>query len=199
MKQVVVAIFNEESRTYEALSNLKNQSDSLNVLAAGIIRNHQGKLVIKDGFDLTDNDNWAVGGLIGGLIGILGGPVGILLGSGLGLTIGTGFDLDEADTNESVLSEVANELKPEKLALISILEEENARQLDNLLIEDGAMTIIRKKFVDVQAEIYQNQELENHLAKEARRQMRQEKKEKWHAMAEAKQQELTNKLKHLKK
>ncbi|MGG5314490.1 hypothetical protein [Enterococcus sp. AZ072] len=199
MKNVVIAIFNEESQTYESLSELKQDSQSLGIIAAGIIKNTGKSLEIKDGFDLSQyEENWATGGLIGGLIGILGGPVGILLGSGLGMTIGSGFDLDELDDNQSILKQVGKELEADKLALISIIDETNTELLDHQLMKNGAVRIIRKSYVDVQTEIYENQELEKHLAKEAHAQMKKEKKAKWKAMAEAKQQELVDRLKHLK-
>ncbi|MBP1041045.1 hypothetical protein I6N95_08520 [Vagococcus sp. BWB3-3] len=200
MKNIVITIFNEESRTYEALSLLKQDSQNLDIIASGIIKNNHGSLEIKDGFDLSEyDDNWAAGGLIGGLLGILGGPVGVLLGSGLGMTIGTGFDLDELEDNQSVFKQVAQELGENKLALLTVADESDEQLLNQLLMKEGAVKIIRKSYVDVQTEIFENQELEKQLAKAARAQMRAEKKEKWHAMAEAKQQELSDKLKTLKR
>lgn len=198
MKNILVTIFNEESQTYEGLSQLKQGSQALGVIASGIIKNNRGTLEIKDGFDVSDEqDNWAAGGLIGGLLGILGGPVGILLGSGLGMTIGSGFDLDDIEDHQSILIQVSKELKGNRLALITIAEESDNQLIDKRLIEAGAHKIIRKSYVDVQTEIFENQELEKQLAKEARQQLKQEKKAKWRAMAEAKQQELTDKLKKM--
>lgn len=198
MKNVIITLFNTESNTYEALSQLKQKAESLSIIASGIIQNNQGSLEIKDGFDFTANeDNWATGGLIGGFLGVIGGPVGILLGSGLGMTIGSGFDLDDIEDHQCILIQVSKELKGNRLALITIAEESDNQLIDKLLMETGAHKIIRKSYVDVQTEIFENQELENHLAKEARAQMKQEKKAKWRAMAEAKQQELTDKLKKM--
>lgn len=199
MKNVVLTIFNDEGKTYQALSELKTRNDLGDVYTAGVIKNNQGHIEVKDGFNFSDdNDNWATGGLIGSLIGMLGGPVGVLLGSGLGMTIGTGFDLDELDDTQSVLQNVVTDLAPSNLALIAIVDEVNPLLLDQFFAGLKATSVIRKSFVDAQAEVYQQEELEKKLAKEAKTQMKQEKKEKWQAMAEAKEEEFKSHFKHFK-
>ena len=46
----------------------------------------------------------ASGGLIGLLVGIIGGPLGVLIGGTTGVLVGSLFDIDDAETTESVLS-----------------------------------------------------------------------------------------------
>jgi len=199
MKNVIIAIFSEESKTYEALSELKSRSGSTLVLTAGVVKNVNGNLTVKDGYNLDDyGANWATGGLLGGVIGLLGGPVGVLLGGGLGTLIGSGVDASQADDTVNILKQVTSNLGNYELALLVIADENNNNELNQFFRTHGSSHIIRESFIDVQTEVYQAQELEEHLAKEAKRKIREEKKAKWRAQAEAKQQELQDRFEEVK-
>lgn len=200
MKNVIISIFKEESKAYETLSELKNRVGSSTVITAGIIKNENGNLLIKDGYNFDDyGSNWAAGGLIGGLIGIIGGPLGVLLGGSMGTLVGSGIDLDNQDETLKVGQQIISKLKNYQLALIMLVDEPSTNEIDDFLLSYNCDTIIRESYIDVQAEIYQAEELEERLAKEARQKVKAEKKEKWHKEAENKQIELDHKMDSIKK
>lgn len=199
MKNVIIGVFAEESKTYQTLSELKTRAGSSVVLTAGIVKNENGHLQVKDGYNFDDyGSNWATGGLLGSLIGILGGPVGVLAGGSLGTLIGTGVDADSIGDSVSIVHKIGSKIDNYQLGLMLIVDEPTTHELDHFLYDHGCSTIIRESYVDVQTEIYQAQELEEHLAKEAKKKLREEKKEKWRSKAEARQQELQEKIDQFK-
>lgn len=200
MENVIISTFNEEAPIYEVISKLKRNSNSLNIIAAGAIKNNNNSLEIKDGFDFSDDDdNWAFGGLIGSIIGLIGGPIGLLLGSGLGISIGSLVDIDQERTQKSIFDSISKCIKPGKSAVIIVANEEDREFIDDFLKKFTSEEIIRESYLDVQAEIYEHRDLEKKLAKEARRKKELKQREKWHAMAEAKEKELADQWKRLQK
>lgn len=184
MENVVIAFFNEESASYQALSELKNFAGTTTVLEAGVIRNNNGAVEVKDGWSNGSNTtNWMTGGLIGALIGLLAGPLGMLMGGSLGLLVGSTMDSDTAVDDSNVIGKVASDLQDQHLALLIVAEELNDKELDNFLGQYGVLQIFRRDVPTVQAEIYQAQEAEKELRKQAKEKMRAEKKEEWHKKA----------------
>lgn len=199
MKNVIIGIFKEESKAYETLSELKNRSGSSTVITAGIVKNENGNVLIKDGYNFDDYEsNWAAGGLIGGLIGIIGGPVGVLLGGSMGTLIGSAVDMSTANESFNIAHQVISKLENNQLALFIMAEEPSHSELNDFLLSYNCDQIIRESYIDVQVEIYQAQELEERLAKEANKKIREEKKEEWHYKAEEKQIELDKKVDNIK-
>ena len=103
MEYVTMVTFPVESQAYEAFSHLKNKpvTSSYTILQMVIVKNIDGNVVPKDGFDSgqdTTDDTW-MGGLLGAAVGILGGPIGILLGGGVGLLAGSLVDESDAADN----------------------------------------------------------------------------------------------------
>jgi uncharacterized membrane protein len=93
MDSVLAVTFTEDSKAYEALSSLKELDDQGQVDLAGaavVVRREDGHLETKDQAGDTELEGTAVGGIVGLIIGILGGPLGVLLGGATGLLIGSG-------------------------------------------------------------------------------------------------------------
>lgn len=184
MENVIIAVYENESTTYQVLSELKNRTGSSTVLVAGAIQNIGGSVVIKDGWSNGDSGtSWASGGLIGGLVGMLGGPVGMLMGGSLGMLVGSVADADDAMDDNSIIQKVAHDLKDQHLALIVLAQEESPLELDGFLTHYGSTQIIRRDVAAVQAEIYQAEEAQKELQKQARAKMREEKKTEWRQKA----------------
>ena len=57
-------------------------------------------------------DDTAVGGMIGALFGILGGPIGVLLGGSYGALIGSALDAGDAIDQASLLEQIAEKMEP---------------------------------------------------------------------------------------
>src|SRR6266540_3023605 len=106
MENVIAVSFAEDANAYEALTNLKELGDQGQVELAGaavVVREEDGKIVVKDEVGDIGYTGTATGGVVGLVIGILGGPVGVLLGGATGVLIGSLFDLDDVDDTDSVL------------------------------------------------------------------------------------------------
>jgi Protein of unknown function (DUF1269). len=178
MKNIVVSIFSEESKTYEAMSYLKSRTGTTDVNCASIIKNENGHITLQDGFGDDINDNWATGGLLGSLIGLLAGPLGMLLGGGLGMLIGGSVDASDADSTNSVIRQVIAKLSNYKLALVIVADEASSAELDAFLNSYGANEIIRASYTDVRAEVLHAQDVEKEMIKETKRRLREERREK---------------------
>jgi uncharacterized membrane protein len=112
---VIEVSFQQNSSAYEALSKLKELDGrgQVSVNGAAVVeRDQDGHLAVKDETQDSQMQGTATGGLIGLIVGILGGPFGVLIGGATGLLVGSLFDLEDADDQESVLAEISNAVKP---------------------------------------------------------------------------------------
>ena len=77
-QNIVVGIFEVESEAYQALTQLKQYpgDEKSYVSTAALVKKENGTLRTLDGFDTGSNtaDDMAIGGLVGALFGVLGGP-----------------------------------------------------------------------------------------------------------------------------
>ena len=176
MKNVVVSIFSEESKTYEAMSYLKSRTGTTEVDCVSVIKNENGHITVQDGFGSDSDDHWATGGLLGALIGLLGGPIGMLLGSSLGMLIGGSVDMSDVDSTSDVIRQVIAKLGNYKLAMVIIAEEITPNELDEFLKSHGANAIIRESYSVVKEDVIHAEKVEKDMAKEAKHRMREEKK-----------------------
>ena len=133
MDSVLAVTFNEDSKAYEALSSLKELDDQGQVDLTGaavVLRSEDGRLETKDHVGDTELEGTAVGGTVGLIIGILGGPLGVLLGGATGLLIGSLFDMDDADETESALSDISRSVRPGHPALLAQVSEQTPDVVD---------------------------------------------------------------------
>ena len=93
--------------------------------AAALVKKENGTIHILDAFDsgIHTTDDTAVGGLVGALFGVLGGPVGILLGGSYGMLVGSVLDADDALTGTSLLEQIARKLEDGEVAVIALAYE----------------------------------------------------------------------------
>ncbi len=177
---IVVSLFEVESEAYQALTELKKNpgSDVSYVSAAALGKKENGSLRVLDGFDTGANtsDDMAVGGLIGGLVGILGGPIGVLLGGSYGMLVGSAFDTNDALLNASMLEQIAGKMQDGEVAIIALVYETDEAILDQKL-EKFKTVIARFDAETVAAEVEEAQKMAEEMAKQARRELRNEKKE----------------------
>ena len=92
-ENVIVAIFNVPSEAYQAFSELKAHTQTVDSLIAQavLVKKENGLLIPAESTDFTADSTegaWT-GGLIGAWLGMLGGPVGVLLGGSFGALIGS--------------------------------------------------------------------------------------------------------------
>jgi len=141
MEKMIVAVFENESGTYEG-SRVLNQLD-----AEGSIAIH-AESVIKKNADGTvsllqsDSDfpvRAATGTAIGSLIGLLGGPIGLGIGAITGALAGSIGDLYVAGVNADFLDDVSAVLTPGKSAVVADISEEWVTPVDSRIEAAGGV------------------------------------------------------------
>lgn len=132
METMIVVIFDNETKTYEAsraLIQLDAEGSIATHAAAVLSKQADGTVTIKQ----ADGDfpiRTVVGTAIGSLIGLLGGPVGVAVGGGTGAIAGSVGDLYVAGVNTDFLNEVGTALTPGKYALVANISEEWTTPVD---------------------------------------------------------------------
>ena len=178
-QNIVVSLFEVESEAYQALTQLKQYpgDEKSYVSAAALIKKENGTLRTLDGFDTGTNttDDMAIGGLVGALFGVLGGPVGLLLGGSYGMLVGSVIDADDAGMNASMLEQIANKMDDDEVAIIGLAFEEDEAILDQKLSQFKTV-IARYDASVVAAEVEEARMLEDNMARQARKELRDEKK-----------------------
>lgn len=178
-QNIVVSLFEVESEAYQALTQIKQYpgDEKSYVSAAALVKKENGSFRTLDGFDsgAQTTDDMAIGGLIGALFGILGGPVGVLLGGSYGLLIGSAFDADDAMLGTSMLEQIVNKMVDGEVAIIGLVYEEDEAVFDQKL-SAFKTTIARFDAADVAAEVEEAKQLQDEMARQARKELRDEKK-----------------------
>jgi uncharacterized membrane protein len=131
-----------------------------------------------------------LGGLLGGLFGILGGPVGVLLMGSYGALAGSVVDTGDALDSATVLEKVAEKLVDGEVALVMLVEEINEEEIDNQL-KGFKVTIARFDAAVVAEEVEQAAEAQKEMERLARKELRASKKEARKDKREAKKAEIS--------
>ena len=197
---VLVVTFGEDvendQNAYQALTDLK-QLDSQGQIridgAAVVARDADGHVDVKSEVGETPYAGTASGGLIGLLIGIIGGPLGVLIGGTYGMLVGSLFDIDEAETTESVLGEISKQVQPARTALLAQVTEQSPDVIDAAIARLGG-DVMRRPTVDVEDEIAAAEEAQRKARSEARKELYRARVETTKADAHAKVEELKSKL-----
>jgi uncharacterized membrane protein len=175
---VIAVTFAEESKAYQALSELRqaDRDGRVDVRGAAIVqRQAEGNISIKEGDESLIGTGVAGGGLIGMLVGVLGGPLGMLLGWGAGMAVGAAVDLDRADEADDVVSQMSKTIPVGGTAIIAEVHESAVEVVDGEMAAlDGIVT--RRPAAEVLAELEAAEKAAKASAKEARRVLREAKK-----------------------
>lgn len=179
MQNVVIVRFDVESEAYQAFSVLKHDpySYSCKISQTSLVKRENGEYKIIDAFDdgKYSNDTWA-GGLIGMLIGILGGPIGVLLGGGIGFLAGSAKDSHDVDKDRSMVEGVIADVSEDCMFLAILADETDPAMLNSKLSAFGH-TATRYDAAELMAEVEEMQDLQKEMSKKARAEARDRKKE----------------------
>ena len=176
MDNVVLVTFEDEGKAYEEFNRLKDNEATADftILEMAVVKNVDGAIMVPDGFqdgyDETDNTAF-------------GGPVGVLLGAGIGLVAGMAMDDKDVDDDDSLMEYCASELAPGATALVMLAKEDNEDALDAQF--DETCVIYRWDADEVNAEVERAEALSDTLAAETRKQLREARKEARKARREA--------------
>jgi uncharacterized membrane protein len=195
-KNVIVVNFSEDSKAYEAMSALKDLDSQKQLDLAGaaiVVRNEDGRVVVKDETGDDSFGGTVSGGLIGLLIGIIGGPFGVLIGGATGVLLGSLYDADDEDDTESALSDVSKSVQVGRTALLADVTEQSTAVVDDAMQKLGG-TVLRRGAEDVEAEIAATEEAQRNAKNEAREALLKSRQEKHKQDVQAKVEELKAKL-----
>jgi uncharacterized membrane protein len=144
VNQLVIAIFPEEAKAYEAARALEDPGDPADIAAVRGLA-----VLVKHADGTLSQEKWTsrlpfrapVGALVGALIGLAGGPVGSAIGLTAGGFIGLSRDLANFGVAESFLNDVAAQLTPGKSALVIEAAEDASARLEARLRGLGATVL----------------------------------------------------------
>ena len=197
MYNIVAAIFDVESEGYQAMSTLSKTPiiEETSILQMALVKRENGALKVCDSYDsgIHTTDDMLLGGLLGGLLGILGGPVGVLLMGSYGALAGSLVDTGDALGSATVMEMVADKMIEGEIALIMLVEEINEEEIDNKL-KGFKVTIARFDAAVVAEEVEQAAEAQKEMERLARKELRAAKKEERKDKREAKKAELSEKF-----
>ena len=143
-QNIIVSIFEVESEAYQAMTILHQNAYSNDsfLTQAALVKKENGAIQELDYFDVgaDTSGNTVIGGMMGAILGILGGPLGVLLGSSYGLLIGSSVDIMESLEGASQIEQIIGKLKDGDVAIIGLANEEDESVLDNKLGEFKTVT-----------------------------------------------------------
>lgn len=181
-QNVLVLSFAEESKAYQALSELKAAAAQQRVQlqsAAVVQRDAQGILSVKDGAsDGSISSTPLTGSLIGALVGLFMGPLGMLLGTASGALIGGAVAMDKAHDRLSVLDQLMQAIPAGSTALIATVDELAVEVVNSLAANLGG-SVLRRPLVAVKVELEAQAEAQAAATKEARRVLREKQGDEW--------------------
>jgi uncharacterized membrane protein len=145
--KMIVVVFDNEKKAYEgskALNDLDAEGSITLYASAVIAKDANGKLTVKQAADQGPLGT-GVGLLTGTLIGLLGGPAGVAVGALAGTTGGALYDLAKVGVGEDFLSDVGQQLKPGKVAVVAEVWEEWVTPLDTRMEAAGGIVLRRTR------------------------------------------------------
>lgn len=177
MENIVAALFAEESKGYQAITELKKKAVTENyaVMQMALIKRDGNNITVLDGFDsgLSTADDTIVGGLVGAVVGILGGPIGVLFMGAYGALLGTIIDTGDAATGLSLLEVAAQKLGDKETALIAFTSEKDEKYLDEELTKYDC-AVVRFDAAVIAKEVEEADKLQAELDRQARQALREQ-------------------------
>ena len=117
----------------------------------------------------------------------------MLIGGTYGMLVGSLFDIDDAETTESVLGAISKQVQPTRTALLAQVTEQSPDVIDAAMARLGG-EVMRRSAVDVEDEIAAAEEAQRKARREARKELHSARVEKTKEDAHAKVEELKSKL-----
>ncbi|MCO5216394.1 MAG: DUF1269 domain-containing protein [Thermomicrobiales bacterium] len=167
---IIVATFEDESKTYQAFSEIKRAALEGQLKINGLTvmhRNLEGSFVVKDSA-IRNYGGSITGGIIGSLIGIMGGPLGVLLGWAGGAFLGGMRDAREIMSDQNLFRMISKDMNIGDTALIGEVESEKSRAIDQIVSRLGG-ELLRRPTEDVEADIRAMEQAQDSARNEALR------------------------------
>jgi uncharacterized membrane protein len=158
MDRMLVVVFDDEAKAYEARRALRDLDDhgEVTVYAAAVLAKKPDGTV----FVTSGDDFGLAGGLLGtslgALIGLVGGPAGMAIGATAGLTLGAGIDFDRARIGSDFIDDVTKQLSSGKAAVVAEIEEDWTAPVDTAMESLGG-SVFRRSLSEVSHAIDQEE------------------------------------------
>ncbi len=179
MQNILAAIFEVESEGYQAITSLGKEpvSEKGTILQMALIKREGQGITVCDRFDsgVHTNDDTIMGGLVGSMLGILGGPIGMLLMGSYGALTGSVLDAADAVGSESLIEAVAAKLQDGTVTLVALVDESDESELDRKMSAYKA-EILRFDAAVIAEQVEEAQKMQREMQRQAREQLRAEKK-----------------------
>lgn len=162
MSTIIVATFDDESKTYQAFSEIKRAAVEQQLKINGLTvmhRNLEGNFVVKDAA-IKNYGGSITGGIIGSLVGILAGPLGVLLGWGAGSLIGGMRDAREIMSDQNLFKALSRDMSVGNTALIGEIEDEKGNAVNQIVRRLGG-ELLRRPTEDVEADLQAMEEAQS--------------------------------------
>ena len=121
-------------------------------------------------------DDTRLGGLIGALMGVAGGPLGMVLMGGYGALVGSAIDWSDAAANASMMEHVLGCVGEDEPVLIAVVQEKDESAFDKNFEKFDA-DITRFDAAEVAEEVAEAQRIQEEMARQAKKQLREAKKQ----------------------
>jgi uncharacterized membrane protein len=137
--EMIVVAFDQMDTADEALQAVKRCSRAgafATLDAAVLIKDHTGRVSIRETQDVSFSDGALFGAVSGGLLGLMWGPNGAIAGTLIGATIGglAGGLVDTGLPNTS-FRDIQRDLPPSSSALVTVVEARWAHRVVEALAE----------------------------------------------------------------
>ena len=179
MENIIITTFAVESEGYQALTELKSHAvrAEYTISQAVLVKNEDGHFKRLDGFDTgaATRDDTRMGGILGALLGIAGGPVGMVIMGGYGALIGSAVDWGDAARSASLMEHVLGCVTDGDIALIALADEYQDGAYDSNFEKFDAEST-RFSAAEVAVEIAEAERVQEEMAREAKKRLRETKK-----------------------
>ena len=193
MQNIITAIFKVESEGYQAITTLRQVpvTDNSAILQMSLVKKVGTGLSICDSFDsgIHSTNDTLIGGLVGSVVGMLGGPIGMLLMGSYGTLAGSLVDAGDSLGSASLIEKVAEKLQDGDMAMIALVDETNEAELDNALA-GYKVTVARFDAVVIAEEVEEAQKIQKEMARQTRKQLRDAKKQERKEKREARREKI---------
>lgn len=171
---ITATVFSVESEAFQAMTELKRLDDKRCVIEqTAIIKRTSGKTEILDSWDNSSVRNSATlkDTLIGAVVGFIMGPIGILVGGGIGALIGMTGNDDDYIESASLIENISTKIYEGETVLIALLKETDETVFDGEM-ESFDTQILRWDAEEVRSQVSEAKELQKDLARQARSTLR---------------------------
>jgi uncharacterized membrane protein len=156
MENVLVAVFDTESRAREASNALDalSEANAIGLNAGAIVTKSAGGSITVSGAHRPEPEGTLGATAVGTLIGMLAGPVGLAIGAATGLAVGATADVLDLRVERDFLADVERSLEPGKSALVAQIYEAEISPVNERMAALGGI-VFRRALTDVADQAYQ--------------------------------------------